>query len=189
MSISNKFKEFILASGRAPRGLTWSFWFLVIIYALFLAGICTDNWLESSIVMPSYDHRIQGLWKFCYGAEGRSCCAYINEIMFNEAFLDATRAFIIMSIFPQLLCLFAICKGISSERYPYYTKMGAASAAFSAVFIILAIIIYGAASSDENSISVYSPSWSYGLCVTSGVAYILLACFFYWTRNDTNMNI
>lgn len=84
MSISNKLKEFILASGRAPRGLTWSFWFLVIIYALFLAGICTENWLESSIVMPSYDHRIQGLWKFCYGAEGRSCCAYINEIMFNE---------------------------------------------------------------------------------------------------------
>ena len=84
MTAKERLKEGIRAWGRAPRGLTWSFWFLMVIYGLFLAGICSDHWLESSIVLYGNGHRNQGLWRFCYETLGTTCCGYINDVMYIE---------------------------------------------------------------------------------------------------------
>nr|XP_022338988.1 lens fiber membrane intrinsic protein-like [Crassostrea virginica] len=182
MTVKERLKEGIRAWGRAPRGLTWSFLFLMVIYGLFLAGICSDHWLESSIVLSGYDHRNQGLWRFCYGTLGTTCCGYINDVMYIEPFLHATRAFLAMSLLPQLFCLYFIWKGIqASSGYSGYKLGGGIAAGFSAFLITLAIIIYGGASQDETSTSLYSLSWSYALCVVSGLAYIPFGCFISYT--------
>ncbi|XP_061198211.1 uncharacterized protein LOC133206274 [Saccostrea echinata] len=177
MTVKDRIKNAIRAIGDAPRGLTWSFCFLMFIYGFFLAGFCSDYWLESSIVLSGYDYRTQGLWKFCYGALGATCCGYINEVMYVEPFLNATRAFLVISIIPQVTCLIAICVGIFKKSYSSSKSFGGFAAAFAAFFITLAIIIYGAASQDEDSTSIYSLSWSYALCVVSGLAYIPFCCF------------
>lgn len=47
---------------------------------------------------------------------------------------------------------------------------------FSAFLIILAVIIYGSASQEEDATSLYNLSWSYALCTASGLLYIPLSC-------------
>ncbi|XP_062567967.1 uncharacterized protein LOC134230208 [Saccostrea cucullata] len=187
MTAKDSIKNAIRAMGDAPRGLTWSFGFLMVIYGFFLAGFCSDHWLESSIVLSGYDYRTQGLWKFCYGALGATCCGYINDVMYVEPFLNATRAFLVISIIPQVICLIAICWGIFKHSHSSYSSSksaGGFAAGFAAFFITLAIIIYGAASQDEDSTSIYSLSWSYALCVVSGLAYIPFCCFICCTDDE-----
>lgn len=130
MTVKDKVKESILAWGCAPCGLTWSFGLQMVIIGFFLAGFCSDHWLESSIVVSGYESRNQGLWRFCYKSLGATCCGYINDLMYIEPFC-----------------------------------------------IILAGIIYGGASQDEDSTSLYSLSWSYALCFVSGFLYIPFTCF------------
>ncbi|XP_048732506.1 uncharacterized protein LOC125649207 isoform X2 [Ostrea edulis] len=177
MTAKDYIKDKIRAVGDAPKGLTWSFCFLVVILIFFLTGFCSDSWLESSIVLSGYDYSSQGLWKFCYGTLGATCCGYINDVMYIEPFLHATRAFLVMSLIPQGICLLGICNGIFSRSYSFTTSLVGINAAIAAFLITLAIIIYGAASQDEESTSLYSLSWSYALCVISGLAYMPFCCF------------
>lgn len=84
MTVTDKVKESIVAWGDAPRQLTWSFLFLIVIIGFFLAGFCSDHWLESSIVVSGYEYRSQGLWRFCNESLGTTCCGYINDLMYIE---------------------------------------------------------------------------------------------------------
>ncbi|XP_062586891.1 uncharacterized protein LOC134248512, partial [Saccostrea cucullata] len=122
MGASN-FVGYHQGSKRGPRGLTWFFWFVLIVFGFFLTGFFSDSWLESSI-SSEYDHRTQGLWRFCYYSLGESCCGYINEVMYIEPFLQATRAFFAISLLPQFICLIAVCKGITTRWYSEYKNMG-----------------------------------------------------------------
>lgn len=53
----------------------------------------------------------------------------------------------------------------------------------SAFLIILAVIIYGSASQDEDATSLYNLSWSYALCTASGLLYIPLSCIILSTKD------
>lgn len=84
MTIKEKVKESILAWGCAPCGLTWSFGLQMVIIGFFLAGFCSDHWLESSIVVSGYEYRSQGLWRFCNESQGTTCCGYISDLIYVE---------------------------------------------------------------------------------------------------------
>eukprot|EP00105_Crassostrea_gigas_P023913 XP_011443964.1 PREDICTED: uncharacterized protein LOC105339885 isoform X2 [Crassostrea gigas] len=177
MTVKDKVKESILAWGCAPCGLTWSFGLQMVIIGFFLAGFCSDHWLESSIVVSGYESRNQGLWRFCYKSLGATCCGYINDLMYIEPFVNATRAFLVMSLLPQGGCILAVLTGIFKKSYSF-------SKFLAAFCIILAGIIYGGASQDEDSTSLYSLSWSYALCFVSGFLYIPFTCFIYCTDDS-----
>lgn len=177
MTVKDKVKESILAWGCAPCGLTWSFGLQMVIIGFFLAGFCSDHWLESSIVVSGYESRSQGLWRFCYKSLGATCCGYINDLMYIEPFVNATRAFLVMSLLPQGGCILAVLIGIFKKSYSNSKRLAGVLSGISAFCIILAGIIYGGASQDEESTSLYSLSWSYALCFVSGFLYIPFTCF------------
>lgn len=183
MAIRDKVKHSIRAWGNAPRGLTWSFLFLVLVMVLFLVGFCSDHWLESSIVVSGYEYRSQGLWRFCYQSLGSTCCGYINDLMYIEPFVNATRAFLVMSLLLQGVCVFAVLLGIFKKKYSESKRVAGVLIGVSAAFIMLAIIIYGGASQDVDSTSLYNLSWSYALCVVSGVLFIPFTCIFCCTSD------
>lgn len=93
MTVKDKVKESILAWGCAPCGLTWSFGLQIVIIGFFLAGFCSDHWLESSIVVSGYESRSQGLWRFCYKSLGATCCGYINDLMYIERKLSPINVY------------------------------------------------------------------------------------------------
>lgn len=93
MTVKDKVKESILAWGCAPFGLTWSFGLQMVIIGFFLAGFCSDHWLESSIVVSGYESRSQGLWRFCYKSLGATCCGYINDLMYIERKLSPINVY------------------------------------------------------------------------------------------------
>lgn len=175
MAVKNIIKDCISNWGYAKGSLKGAFFFQVVIFGIFLAGFCSDHWLESFIVGSGYEYRSQGLWRFCYDYQGITCCGYINDVMYIEPFLHATRAFLVMGLLSQAICLLGVFYEIISSPYPTF-NWESYSVALSAFLIILAIIIYGSVSHDEDVTSLYNLSWSYALCTASGLLYIPFTC-------------
>lgn len=182
MAVEETIKKYIENWTCAPSCLKGSFFFQVVIIGIFLAGFCSDHWLESFIVVSGYEYRSQGLWRFCYDSQGITCCGYINDVMYIEPFLHAARAFLVMSLISQVLCLGGVFRGIIKYE-EYLTFSNEAYYGFlSAFLIILAVIIYGSASQDEDATSLYNLSWSYALCTASGLLYIPFSCLMFCTK-------
>lgn len=57
------------------------------------------------------------------------------NLTFVLAFHEATRSFLILSIFPQLLCLHAVLERIKSTNYSLYKERGTALAAISGILL------------------------------------------------------
>lgn len=185
MAAKDIIKKYIENWKCAPGNLKGSFVFQVLIIGIFLAGFCSDHWLESFTVVSEYEYRSQGLWRFCYDSQGITCCGYINAVMYIEPFLHATRAFLVMSLISQVLCLRGVFCGIIRYRRDKILAVNCEvyNGVLSAFLIILAVIIYGSASQDEDATSLYNLSWSYALCTASGLLYIPLSCIILSTKD------